>query len=392
MDELVPARQERGLVRVDPAAVAAAETAKARIQSAYIMAYRKPRSEDQSRARILEACKRPGFAEKVEYSKPVAGRSIKGPSIRFAELALREWGNVLTETQVIYEDENVRRVKVAVIDLETNTTFSKEIQIAKTVERKQITPDRELMGERINTYGQQVFIVKSTDEELQNKEAAAISKVIRNEGLRLIPTDIIDEGTETARQTLRDKDAKDPKAAKKKVLDSFDTLGIKPRDLEKLLRHPLDTVSPAELEDLRKIYQAIKDGEASWADYISEPQEGEEGPSSLKAQQEKVKEKLEAKKRGRPAKAPLSPQEGGEGIDTPPHTGLGVEASPGADKTPPVGVGQMTMAAIRGILADKSLDLALYYEEKGIREIDRVPLEELTREIGQDILDWLKRQ
>ena len=48
----------------DPAAIAAAESAKARIQSAYIMALQKPRNYDNSRLKILAACKRPDFAEK----------------------------------------------------------------------------------------------------------------------------------------------------------------------------------------------------------------------------------------------------------------------------------------------------------------------------------------
>jgi hypothetical protein len=53
------------------------------------MAMQRPRSYDQSRIKILEACSRPAFAEKVEYSKPVGGgKPIVGPSIRFAELAL----------------------------------------------------------------------------------------------------------------------------------------------------------------------------------------------------------------------------------------------------------------------------------------------------------------
>ena len=83
---------ERNLIPVDPAAVSAAEAAKARIQASFIMAFKKPRNSDQARDSILRACKRPIFAQKVEYSKPVGGRKITGPSIRFTELALREWG------------------------------------------------------------------------------------------------------------------------------------------------------------------------------------------------------------------------------------------------------------------------------------------------------------
>ncbi len=86
--EIVPGKQNP-IQYIDPAAAAAAEAAKARIQSAYIMALQKPRNADDARDRILKACKRPAFAERVEFSKPVGGKQIKGPSIRFAELALQ---------------------------------------------------------------------------------------------------------------------------------------------------------------------------------------------------------------------------------------------------------------------------------------------------------------
>ncbi|MHB8123129.1 MAG: hypothetical protein ACYDG4_13345 [Desulfuromonadaceae bacterium] len=253
----------------DPAAFAAAEAAKARIQSAYVVALNRPRNVDQSRDRILHACKRPAFAERVEFSKPVGGRQIKGPSIRFAELALREWQNIMTDVMVIYEDLLIRRSKIMVIDLETNASFSKEIQIAKTVERK-APKDREVISERTNTAGEKVYIVKATDDELSNKESAAISKALRNEGLRIIPADIIDEAMDVARATLADRDKKDPDAVKKALFDSFSEIGVKPKDLQKYLKHSTDALTPAELQELRGIYRAIKDGEARWADYVTE--------------------------------------------------------------------------------------------------------------------------
>lgn len=274
----------------DPAAVAAAEAAKARIQAAYIMAMQRPRSYDQSRIKILEACSRPSFAEKVEYSKPVGGgKPIVGPSIRFAELALREWGNISYESQVVYDDEITRRISVAITDLETNTTFSASIQLNKTVERKK-TDGREVVGERINSYGDKVYIVKATEDEIMNKQAAAISKTLRNEGLRLIPQDIIEEAIERARETVKRRDKADPDAARKKLADAFAALRIMPTDLEKYLGHPLGQTSPAELQDLRSIYQTIKDGEAKWSDYVS-PQ-GEESADAAAA-----KEKLHSLKK-----------------------------------------------------------------------------------------------
>ena len=251
----------------DPAAIAAAEAVKARIQSAYIMALQKPRNVDDARARILRSCKRPAFAERVEFAKPVGKTKVRGPSIRFAELALREWENVLTETQVVYEDDEVRRIKVLVTDLESNSTHSKEIVINKTVERK--NPEgREVLYERINSTGEKVYVVRATEDEIHNKEAAMVSKAIRNEGLRLIPSDIIDEAIETARATLRNRDAKDPDAAKKAVIDAFSELNIRPLDLEDYLGHKLELISPGELEELRGIYRAIRDGETRWIDVL----------------------------------------------------------------------------------------------------------------------------
>ncbi len=92
------------------------------------------------------------------------------------------------------------------------------------------------------------------------------------------------------------------------------------------------------------------------------------------------------------AQPPSAPLEGGEPGKPPPDTTAAPAIDSGADTTPPVQIGQMTMANIRGILADKGLDLAIYYEERDIREIDRVPLEELTEQDGQDIKAWLKEQ
>lgn len=257
-------------VYTDPATVAAAEGAKARIQAAYVMAIQNKRNEDEARDRILKSCRRPAFAERVEYSKPVGNKKIKGPSIRFAELALREWGNIRSDCQVVYEDETFRRSQITITDLETNATFSKEVQIVKTVERKKPGEDREVMGERINTSGEKVFIVAATEEELFNKEAAAISKALRNEGLRLIPSDIIDEAIETARTTMRDRDSKDPAAAKKRLLDSFSSIGVTPKEIERFLGHKTDALVPVELEELRKMYRAISDGEARWQDYTNQ--------------------------------------------------------------------------------------------------------------------------
>ncbi len=89
------------------------------------------------------------------------------------------------------------------------------------------------------------------------------------------------------------------------------------------------------------------------------------------------------------AGAPPALQEGAVGGKTPLTTATDPKAQPGADTTPSVGIGMRTMTDIRGILTKKEIDLGLYFHE---REMEQVPLAELTENIGQDILAWLKEQ
>ena len=322
----LPAQRPNVLMTADPAAVAAAETVKARISAAYLVAMQNPRDEDQARARILAACRRPLFAEKVEYSKPAGGQSIKGPSVRFAELAIREWGNIMTETQVVYENEDYRRIRVTLMDLQTNASHSKEIQVSKRVERRSkggrdalIKQGRDVLGERQNSYGDTVYIVRATDEELYQKEAALISKAVRNEGLRLIPSDIVDEGISTARATMRNEVAEDPDAYRKQVMDAFAALNILPADLEQFLGHPISTASVAEMEELRGVYQALKEGDATWSDYLDQPGTSGDVKDKTLSQAEKLKQRVAKAKNG-------AASEGSKEAATPAEAGA--ESSP----------------------------------------------------------------
>lgn len=321
---------------VDPAAVAAAEAVKARIQAAYTMAAYHPRNEDQARVRILAACRRPVFAERVEYSKPVGKdyrtgeqQYISGPSIRFAEECIRAWGNIDCQNQVVYEDEDVRRVRVTVTDLETNSSLSKEIQLSKNVERKS-EAGREVVRSRVNSYGKTVFIVRATDEEMQTKTDAAISKALRNEGLRLIPQDIVDEAIETARETMRRRDAEDPDAAKKRLIDGFYTLGVQPEQLTEYIGHDLRACTPAELADLRKVFSAIRSGEAKWSDFTAPPEgsAADDAADLAKKKLEDMKKRKAAAKTKAPAASPTleaEPEDAAVKAAVPPPTSYRTE-------------------------------------------------------------------
>lgn len=254
----------------ETAATSAAALAKSRVEARITQALLRPRDLDDVRVRMLKECRRPGFAEVARYSIPRGGKSIEGPSIRFAEMCLRTMGNLCVETPTTYEDGEKRIMRVEVTDLEANSSYSLDITVAKTVERKQLGKGQAAIATRANSYGDQVYIVSATDDELAVKQAALVSKAVRTLVLRLVPGDLVDEGMRQTMDTLRSADRTDPDAARKKLADAFSALGVSPSMLAAYLGHELGASTPSELVDLRATYAALRDGEATWASITSQ--------------------------------------------------------------------------------------------------------------------------
>lgn len=261
-------------VSADVQSAALQAQATAEVQARWLIAQKCPRNLDGVRVRLLAECKRPGFALAAEYSKPVGGKKAIGPSIRFVEQALRCLTNVYAATTVISEDQFVRRMQVVVTDLEANVSWPRQISIEKTVERSD-TNGRKAISERLNSYGKKTFLVAATEDELLNKENAAISKAIRTAGLRILPGDLVDEAMAMCKQ-VRDAAVKaDPTAARKRMVDAFAAVGVSPEQLAEYLGHGLDSCNPSEIDELRGLHEAIKDGESKWSDAMELKRSGE---------------------------------------------------------------------------------------------------------------------
>ena len=253
------------LAVVETASTAIAAQAKAMVESRYIMAMRNRRDLDQVRQTLLKECRRPSFAnnKSAYYRKPI-GQGVEGLGIRFVEVALRCMTNVLIETTMIFEDAQKEVHRVSVTDLEANVTYPLDVRVSKTVERSKPMDDGSFISVRTNSYGKPVYTVPANDDDLLNKRGALISKAIRTLGLRIIPGDLCDEAEEIIKKIRLDEAARDPDAERKKIADAFAEIGVKAIDLTAYLGHGLDSCSPPELVDLRGIYGAIRDGEATW--------------------------------------------------------------------------------------------------------------------------------
>lgn len=254
---------DSGAMTYDAGARALAARSTAMIQSRVVMAIQRPRDLDEVRVRLLAECRRPGFAAIARYSKPVGrGQAVTGMSVRFAEAALRHLRNFEVRQETIAETDSQLTVAVTAIDLETNVSSSNEVRIGKTVERRD-RKDRTVLGERTNTYGETVYIVACTDDELTTKTNALLSKARRGLILSLIPGDIVDDCKAAIAETLAKGDAKDPEASRKRLFEAFASVGVGPMQIKAYLGHD-GKPGPNEMQELRGIYTAISTGETSW--------------------------------------------------------------------------------------------------------------------------------
>lgn len=246
-------------------------SARAMTEARWIMAMRAPRNVLEVRQEILAECKRPGFAEVATYRKPVGGGShAEGLSIRFAEVAMRRMRNMQCKSTITYEDDKVRMITVSAVDYETNATWDIDLTVKKTVERRQLKPGQRPLGERVNSSGERVFIVEATDSDVATKSAAEVSKAARTCILRLVPGEIQDEAFELCKKVAGDRDAKDPQATAKRMLDAFADLGVKAGEVELWLGKPVAARTRDDAVQLNQIIAGIREGDVLWAEVLAQ--------------------------------------------------------------------------------------------------------------------------
>lgn len=239
------------------------------IQARWVMAMRRPRDMDEVRQVLRRACKRPEFAKAAIYALPRGGKKILGLTIRFAEEAMTAMGNMTAEAQTIYNGDDERVIRVACTNLETNATWTRDITVEKTKITKELRRGQRPLRTRTNSVGELTYVVEAEDGDVQQMESAMVSKASRTCILRLIPASLKNECFELCRKTMADEDAKDPDAARKAVVDGFDELNVKATWIAEWLGHPIDEATPAELGELRLVYRAIREGEATPAEVLA---------------------------------------------------------------------------------------------------------------------------
>jgi hypothetical protein len=225
---------------------------------------------------------------------------------RIAEVARQELGNLDVATQVTFDNAEIRMVRAVVLDLQRNNSDGRDITVTKVVEKKgkfnkqtktwEPPAGREILSERVNTAGDPVWLCRATEDEIRMRQNSEISKAHRDETLRLIPRDILDECEAKVFATKNDPKKVDPTAARKKVIDAFATLNLLPSDLVNYLGITIDKASPKQIEELRGLYTAIKDGEITFEEAMRLKYEPEGGDAPRTGEPQKTTEQVKDEK------------------------------------------------------------------------------------------------
>ena len=243
----------------------------AEVQGMMVIAKRFPRNPIEATDKILVECQRQGLAEQSLYSYSRGGTEITGPSIRLAEALARNWSNLEYGVKELSQENGQSEMMAFCWDLENNVRHIKVFNVKH---------------ERHTKSGSYPLKDARDIYEIAANNAA---RRLRATILATIPGDIVEAAVAQCEQTLKAKADTSPDALKK-LVEAFEKFTVTKDQIEKRIQRRLDTITPAQLIQLRKIYNSLKDGMSAPTDWFQADPTTE--PKDLKA---KLKAKTEAK-------------------------------------------------------------------------------------------------
>jgi hypothetical protein len=249
------------------------------VQGAIILAKKFPRNQIEALDKIKVACQRTGLAEQALYSYSRGGTEITGPSIRLAEAIAQNWQNLQFGIRELEQRNGESTVEAFCWDVESNTRHVKTFQVKH---------------ERFTKKGSYRLEDPRDIYELTANQGA---RRLRAAILSIIPGDIVETAVTECEATLKAK-ADTSAEALKKLIEAFAAFKVTKDQIEKRIQRRLDTITPAQLIQLRKIYNSMRDGMSAAADWF-EAAAGTEDPKPDKVAD--LKEKIRG---GKKAKEP----------------------------------------------------------------------------------------
>ncbi len=219
-----------------------------------MMAKQFERDPQKAMDRILNAFARPSLAEVSQYQFARGGTDITGPSIRAAEAIAQEWGNLDTGWKEISRgvgpnNVNFSEVMAYAVDLQSTTRKALTFIVPHWRDTKK--GGYALKDER--------DIYELCANQAQRRLRACI--------LALIPGDVVEHAMNQAAVTLKTSADVSPEA-QKKLLAAFEAWGVSKEHIETRIQRRLDTITPAQMVQMKRIYASLRDDMSRPSDWF----------------------------------------------------------------------------------------------------------------------------
>jgi hypothetical protein len=227
----------------------------AEVQAAMIIARQSPRNQIAVMDKIINACTRSSLAESAVYQYSRGGSDISGPSIRLAEAIAQQWGNIqfgFNEISRGVDHDGVTYSEVGAYawDLETNTRKPLQFRVRHWRDRK-------------NGNGYLLKDERDIYELIANQAQRRVRACI----LSVIPGDVTEAAVKQCELTLKATADTSPEGIKK-LLDAFGAFSVTKEQIEKRIQRKLESIQPAQIVNLKKIYASLRDGIGSVGDWF----------------------------------------------------------------------------------------------------------------------------
>lgn len=222
----------------------------ARIQGEILMAKMYPRDINRAISTIQADCQNFNLASKAIYQYAKGGTSIKGPSIRLAEVLARRLGNIRAGYEELDSDREKTTVRAYAYDIEANSQTERIFFVSHTRYTKN--------GSKLITDSTAVY--EMVANQAQRRVRACI--------LAQIPNDIVDYAIQTCEETMLKTINLDQKT-KQDLLEAFKNYKVNQQMIEEKIQRNFDAITVNQVNDLRQIYTSIREGIGKPEEYFN---------------------------------------------------------------------------------------------------------------------------
>ena len=260
----------------------------ARVQAQLIYASSRPRNEMQAVNKMLNAFQRPSLARVGLYQYARGGSAIVGLSIRSAEAMAMAWGNIDFGVRELEQKQGESTMEAYAWDLETNVRRSMVFRVQHVRDTK--------MGRKKLEDARDIY------EMTANQGSRRVRACI----LAILPKDIQDTVEQQIQKTLQATFQITPQMLKE-WLDAFAQFGVTKQMIEKRIQRSYESVTPAQMMNLSSIFNSLKDGIGTVADFFEVEVPAVEKAKTLagKAQASKAKAETEPAEQAEPVQDTL---------------------------------------------------------------------------------------